>query len=271
MSGPVVSVVTVTYRDPDGLAQTLASLAAQDLPRECFEVVVVDGGCDAATAALLADPPLPVRATSEPDDGVYDAMNKGWRAARGRYLHFLNAGDTLLRADALSSMAAAVAAAPTPPVWVVCGARHFHGGAAPASTIPNLPHDWAAHARGVQPHCHQACWFAAAVVADLGGYDERFDFVADFDLVLRTGRIAAPLEVDAELVGYEGGGMSARRAREIPGLLHRVRVERLGLRGPARVADACRVAAQRSRRWAGRRRRALRAALRTPGDVRRAA
>lgn len=90
---PAVSVVTVTFNNADGLQATLQSVAA--LTVRPLEILVIDGLSTDGTAAVVArfDAVLPIRYVREADHGIYDAMNKGQRLARGRLLHYLNAGD----------------------------------------------------------------------------------------------------------------------------------------------------------------------------------
>lgn len=90
--GPLLSVITVSFRDPQGLRDTLTSLADHPLGAE-VEFVIVDGGTvGTAFEAVRRDFPN-ASWVSEPDAGIYDAMNKGIDRARGRYLWFLNGGD----------------------------------------------------------------------------------------------------------------------------------------------------------------------------------
>jgi glycosyltransferase involved in cell wall biosynthesis len=89
---PTVSVITITYNNASGLAKTLASIAAQDYPK--LEQIVVDGGSKDNTLAVMTEyAHLIKRSVSEPDKGIYDAMNKGMAMASGEFLWFLNAGD----------------------------------------------------------------------------------------------------------------------------------------------------------------------------------
>ena len=87
---PVLSIVTVCWNNLDEVKRTLASIRSQDF--KDFELIVVDGGSDQELVNHIdhhAD-----RYVSEPDDGVYDAMNKGIDLATGELLIFLNSGDT---------------------------------------------------------------------------------------------------------------------------------------------------------------------------------
>ena len=89
---PLVSVITVNRNNASGLRRTLTCLSQQSFVD--YEQIVVDGNSSDGSQAILTDPTLKVdRCVSEPDSGVYDAMNKGIKLARGDYLLFLNSGD----------------------------------------------------------------------------------------------------------------------------------------------------------------------------------
>lgn len=103
---PRVSVITVVRNDPVGLARTLSSVAAQDY--ENRQVVVIDGGSTDRTLEMLQHHATAIHTwISEPDEGIYHAMNKGLELADGEWLLFMNAGDEFTGADALSSAVAA--------------------------------------------------------------------------------------------------------------------------------------------------------------------
>lgn len=98
----LLSIITVAFRNLEGVIKTHASLShlaqAGDIS---FEWIVVDGGSTDGTSAYLEDlnGEHRLRFVSEPDNGIYDAMNKGIALARGRFALFLNSGD-VLHADA---------------------------------------------------------------------------------------------------------------------------------------------------------------------------
>jgi len=86
------------------LERTYRSISSQDF--DGFEWIVIDGESKDGTVAFLRElDGLHVRWISEPDDGLYDAMNKGIEKATGEYLLFLNAGDELAVADVLEKSA----------------------------------------------------------------------------------------------------------------------------------------------------------------------
>jgi putative colanic acid biosynthesis glycosyltransferase len=101
------SIITVTFNNLSGLEKTRASLQAQ----KCrdFEWIVVDGGSSDGTAeALLHWQSEICAAIREPDNGPYDAMNKGFALAGGEYVLFLNAGDALALPDVLQKLDTAI-------------------------------------------------------------------------------------------------------------------------------------------------------------------
>ncbi|MFN7609681.1 MAG: glycosyltransferase family 2 protein [bacterium] len=103
-----VSVITVALNAASTIEETLASVLEQRAPF-AIEHVCVDGGSKDGTRDIIdryaAANPL-LRRIYEPDHGLYDAMNKGVRAAKGDYLVFLNADDYLLHATALADVMA---------------------------------------------------------------------------------------------------------------------------------------------------------------------
>ncbi len=91
---PSVSIIIVLFRDREECLRLLNNILSFD-PRE-FELVVIDGGSDDGTIEVLREWNDKIDYwLSEPDSGIYDAMNKGIAAARGEYILHLNAGDTL--------------------------------------------------------------------------------------------------------------------------------------------------------------------------------
>jgi glycosyltransferase involved in cell wall biosynthesis len=92
---PLVSIISVVFRDRDELRALIENLAP--FRSSELEVVIVDGGSDDGSLDVLREHDASVDYwLSEPDRGVYDAMNKGLAAARGRWILHINAGDRLL-------------------------------------------------------------------------------------------------------------------------------------------------------------------------------
>lgn len=98
-----ITIITVTYNAASVLQRTLDSVSRQT--HQDIEHLIIDGASKDGTVAMAeaykSKSPYQVVIQSEPDRGLYDAMNKGLRMATGDYLVFLNAGDTLHADDTL--------------------------------------------------------------------------------------------------------------------------------------------------------------------------
>lgn len=103
---PLVTLITVVRNDSEGLRRTLDSVAAQTF--RDFQFVMVDGVSTDGTIDLIRQAPRVDTWISEPDEGIYHAMNKGVALADGEWLLFMNAGDEFAGTDALSTAVAAI-------------------------------------------------------------------------------------------------------------------------------------------------------------------
>lgn len=89
----LLTVITINYNNASGLERTLQSVFAQTF--KGFEYIVIDGGSTDGSKALIEKNAANINYwVSEPDKGIYNAMNKGLKAAKGEYVCFLNSGDT---------------------------------------------------------------------------------------------------------------------------------------------------------------------------------
>jgi len=107
---PLVSIVTPVRNGARFLAETLASVQGQDYPE--VEHIVVDGGSTDGTLELLRKAEG-LRWTSEPDRGLYDAVAKGFRMARGEIVAYQNADDRYVLPDAVSAAVAVLRERPS--------------------------------------------------------------------------------------------------------------------------------------------------------------
>lgn len=99
-NNPLISVITVTYNAADVIAETLKSLKNQTF--KDFEYLVIDGASKDDTLKIINQNEIDgTRIISETDQGLYDAMNKGLKEAKGEYVIFLNAGDSFHAKDTL--------------------------------------------------------------------------------------------------------------------------------------------------------------------------
>jgi glycosyltransferase involved in cell wall biosynthesis len=91
---PVISIITVTYNAARVLEYTIQSVISQTFTN--YEYIIIDGGSTDGTLDIIRKYQPHIRYwVSEPDKGLYDAMNKGLLAAWGEYVWFMNAGDEI--------------------------------------------------------------------------------------------------------------------------------------------------------------------------------
>lgn len=104
MATPVISIITVCYNAEKEIMATLESVQEQTFKE--YEYIIIDGASKDKTLKVIANSGVEItHLVSEKDKGIYDAMNKGLRLAKGDYLMFLNAGDSLYSPTTLQQIA----------------------------------------------------------------------------------------------------------------------------------------------------------------------
>jgi len=97
-----LSIITVNLNNKEGLEKTIQSTLMQT--NRNFEHIVIDGNSTDGSVDILLKYQTQLKFVSEKDDGIYDAMNKGIKMAKGEYLQFLNSGDFLFEATTLEKV-----------------------------------------------------------------------------------------------------------------------------------------------------------------------
>ncbi len=212
---PVFSIITVVYNGAALLPGTMQSVREQTYPH--IEYIVVDGASKDASVGIIQDfePQMPgLRWISEPDKGLYDAMNKGLRMATGDFVWFLNSGDHLHDPQTVERCAALV----TPTTDVLYGetllvddARQPAGTMSELSTrrLPQQLH-WRDYMGGMLV-VHQS-FVARRTLAPAYRHD---NLCADYDWcirILKQSRHA--VHTGQILTNYLMGGLSKQRHRQ---------------------------------------------------------
>jgi glycosyltransferase len=210
-----ISVVTAVFNNEKTVAQAIESVLNQDYP--VIESVVIDGASRDATLSILE----PYRhrlgkLISEPDAGIYDALNKGIQNSTGDVIGFLHADDLFEDASVLGKVAAAFA---DPNVDAVYGdlvyVRHDNIGHI-IRYWKSGSYDQASLARGWMPP-HPTFYVRRAVYEKLGCFDTRYRIAADYDTILRFLAVAKiqAVYIPDVLVRMRAGGISNRSIRTI--------------------------------------------------------
>lgn len=200
---PLISIITITYNAESEIGPTLESLNRQTFRN--FEHLVIDGASNDNTLAIVKEMSPDSIVISEPDKGLYDAMNKGLRAAKGEYVLFLNAGDSLHSPDILRRYAerrgANIIYGDT---IIVDSERNFikprHLSAPKKLTFKSF-------SKGMLI-CHQAFMVRRSISPE---YDLQYRFSADYEWTLKCLRSSDPTHnanIEAIAIDYLSDGLT---------------------------------------------------------------
>lgn len=192
------SIVTITYNAAGCLPRTVESVLRQTWPH--VEHIIVDGASRDDTVAVAEDYARrsdgsgcghKVFVMSEPDRGLYDAMNKGLRRVTGDYVLFLNAGDFFPSDDTLEAVVRGGRLEQTPSgEWpaVLYGDTDIVDGEGrylrPRRLRPPHRLTWRSFMHGMLV-CHQAFYARTDIARDIA-YDLRYRYSADVDWCIRV-------------------------------------------------------------------------------------
>jgi glycosyltransferase involved in cell wall biosynthesis len=177
---PLISIITVVYNSGDLIERTLQSVFNQDFGS--YEHVIVDGKSNDETLDIISKYKNRVGTLiSEPDEGLYDAMNKGIDASKGKYVYFLNAGDVFNTNHVLNEVASLMDEDPD----IVYGDTLLMDENGEAKMFrrlrPPKQLSWQKLKHGMLV-CHQAFF----VKKDIAGYyDLNYQYSADYDWMIR--------------------------------------------------------------------------------------
>ena len=204
MGRPLFSIITITFNAAGTLPATLKSVERQTFTD--YEYLIVDGASTDGTVAIAQHSAAVSSVTSEPDKGLYDAMNKGLRKARGGYLVFLNAGDAFHEPDTLQKIADSIEKNDPDIVYgetaLVDSERRF-------ISMRRLQAPERLSVKSFRMGmlvCHQAFIVRREIAPE---YDLRYSFSADFDWCIRCMQMAKTITHTHEvLIDYLNEGVT---------------------------------------------------------------
>ena len=220
-----ITYVTITFNAAAVLRRTLDSVLSQDYPE--ITHLIIDGASTDDTMKIVddyiersnaADNGHRIHVTSEPDKGIYDAMNKGLRSVDGDYVCFLNAGDFLPSPDIVSRIAEMVNGQLPSVLYgdtdIVDSNGNFlhHRRLAPPENLT-----WKSFRNGMLV-CHQA-FYARTDFAIATPYNQEYRYSADVDWCIRIMKAAAKenvpmLNLHMVVANYPQEGQTTRQHRE---------------------------------------------------------
>lgn len=213
---PLVTVVTICYNSEATIRKTIESVLHQTYKH--IEYIIIDGNSKDKTLPIIREFEESfgerLRLVSEPDQGIYDAMNKGIRLARGELIGILNSDD-YYDEDAVEKIINS---------WDRKGMQILYGLMRTLKDGKEYSVSMLSH-RFLDEHMiwHPACFVTRDVYEKIGLFDTGYRSVADYDFMLRardSGNVRF-VPVYAVIANYSEGGMSKSSKGYLEGLKYR--------------------------------------------------
>jgi glycosyltransferase involved in cell wall biosynthesis len=213
-----ISIITVVYNSEKYIRRTIESIVGQDYP--AIEYIIIDGKSKDSTMQIVNEYSDRIAVViSEPDKGLYDAMNKGLRLATGDYVLYIHSGDALPSPTLMSDIFGNASADSD----VIYGYTHITD--EDGNIVHNRRHrppehlTWRDYKRGMLV-CHQS-FIARRSLCD--EYDTQYRYAADFDWclnILLKSKVVTNYGKAISL--FMDGGQTKRTI--VPGLKERYRI-----------------------------------------------
>ena len=205
-SAPLFSIVIPTFNAGQVVGNALESVRTQSCDR--VEVIVVDGCSSDNTETVVRsyEDKLNLVYHSEPDRGVYDAMNRGISFATGRWLYFLGADDSLLTSSILEQVARH---ARSTEAAVIYGSVRVTGDTGWAKDGDIYDGEFTTEKLIRKNLCHQSVFYDREfLIKNAGEFNIRYRVCADWDLNLRCWAKTPFSYVDLVVTEFNAGGTS---------------------------------------------------------------
>lgn len=210
-----LSIITINYNNAAGFKKTLDSVATQTYTD--FEHIIVDGAStDGSVDEIIAYSQSPIANRrkitwlSEPDKGIYNAMNKGIRMSSGEYLLFLNSGDFLIAADVLEKVFENECSAD-----ILCARCNVSDNGKVIWTS-NPPEEVTFGTLYIVGLAHQSTFIRKSLFEQYGYYDESFRYNADIEFWYRAivDNGASTQKIDVITTDYNLDGVSEKKKND---------------------------------------------------------
>ena len=211
-----LSIITINYNNAEGLRKTLASVASQTYPN--IEHIIVDGASIDGSVDVIKEYENQLNIThstinllwsSELDNGIYDAMNRGICKATGEYVQILNSGDLLAAPDVTERMMAALQMKGD-------GVELLYGNMVKYDYTNNrtlgksTEVEYSLRQYYTSTMNHDCCYIRRDLFETYGLYDESLKIVSDWKWFLQTiglGKVK-PIYVDVDVTIFDASGIS---------------------------------------------------------------
>jgi len=202
MNNPKISVITVTLNNVDTIEETIQSVVNQSYKN--IEYIIIDGGSTDGALDIIERYKKKISYfVSEPDKGIYNAMNKGAKVATGDYLYFINAGDTFINENILKEIVREL----IDDIDLLYGKVKVVG----ENNIPHLK-GWVSKSslKFGMKISQQAMFVKRETFNKVNGLDERYKIAADFDLLCKILENGFSVKrINKVICNYDNSGVSS--------------------------------------------------------------
>ncbi|MEC4005362.1 glycosyltransferase family 2 protein [Flavobacterium sp. SUN052] len=200
-----ISIITVNYNDKIGLEKTIQSVLNQENVQ--FEYLVIDGNSSDGSKDVIEKYKDKINYwVSEPDSGIYNAMNKGIRAATGDYLLFLNSGDWLFENTAIATVDKLING--TKDIYYGNAIFKFDKKDKIVKYDERISFQFFTH----NSFCHQATFIKKQLFHDIFMYNENLKIVSDWEFFIYAICIknVSHQHINVIVANYDLQGISSR-------------------------------------------------------------
>lgn len=200
---PIITVITVVRNAESSIEGCINSVLAQGIAD--LEYIIIDGQSTDGTLAIIRKYQRSVETLiSEPDNGLYDAMNKGLKHANGRYIHFLNADDCYFNNEVLCSII------PELDESSVAYGQMLYIESDGSKRLQGSDFSWDAELRGSRVP-QMALFVPRHCYAIVGDFDTSLKIAADYDMTLRLAKCFPVKYLPQPISIMHAGGVSYQR------------------------------------------------------------
>lgn len=211
-----ISIITVCKNAESAIEKTMLSVVTQSCFAENIEYLIIDGASSDKTAEIIKQyaNKHPIKWISEPDSGIYNAMNKALKTASGEIIYFLNAGDRLFDEKTISLVLNELEK---------CGADFLYTDTLSCNS-KDLTNAKIKKFNNIDKYflirdciCHQASFYKKSIFDKLGIFNKEFKLAADYEMLLK---IMADTNLKKEYFPivtalYDNTGVSSSNTKEL--------------------------------------------------------
>jgi glycosyltransferase involved in cell wall biosynthesis len=202
---PLISVITVVFNGEQYIEETILNVLSQTYTN--VEYLIIDGGSSDGTLNIIKKHQQKIKLISEPDHGIYDAMNKGVSLSSGDWIIFINAGDSFYEQETLEKLNSFIQSNYATDLIFGDVNMVLSNGKSQKRILHNkilfLVRNMI---------CHQCILYSKNIFNDIGLFDTKYKLSSDFEHFIRARSFPKKiLKINEVIANYSLDGISAQK------------------------------------------------------------